>query len=86
MLSLLNFMILNTTKNILLESLTKANFLSVVMLEVLANKYDRRRLKEFELRPLKESEINNSNNKNNSKRYFSQQDQAIIVYDLTYRK
>lgn len=65
-MSLLNFMILNTTKNILLESLTKANFLSVVMLEVLANKYDRRSLKEFELRPLKESDINNNNTRNNN--------------------
>lgn len=53
MLSLLNFMILNTTKNILLESITKANFLSVVMVEILANRNDNRSLKDFELRPLK---------------------------------
>jgi hypothetical protein len=56
MLSLLNFLILNTTKTILLESLCKTNFLALTVTEFLSTKSDSRSLKEFELRPLNQSE------------------------------
>lgn len=93
MLSLLNFLILNTTKNIFLESITRANFLAVVVMEMLPNRQDRRGLREFELRQLRDSEVGRGSNNNSKKdggkkegRHFLNHDQGIVVYDLTFQK
>jgi hypothetical protein len=61
---------------------TKANFLSLVMTEMLANRQDRRNLREYELRSLRDSEMV----KEKKSSHFLRQDQAIIIYDLTFEK
>ncbi len=52
------------------------------MTEMLANRQDRRNLREYELRSLRDSEMV----KEKKSSHFLRQDQAIIIYDLTFEK
>jgi hypothetical protein len=52
------------------------------MTEMLANRQDRRSLREYELRSLRDSEMV----KEKKSSHFLHQDQAIIIYDLTFEK
>ncbi len=52
------------------------------MTEILANRQDRRSLREYELRPLRDSEMVKEKKSN----HFLHQNQAIVIYDLNFEK